>query len=790
MKRTSVLPGLKFALLITTFFLASLSSVPGVFAQCFPLTSGECRDTVGVDKDWSFNQPTYWWSVVGVVPTLSDDKDIYLFSGCGGTGSYLAGSGGTNGTDFIVGDFNHNPLGSYYPRVQYGSNTDPYTVFWSSGSKIFPVSAFRLASLGGTLGTCDIIDIWDIYLELGSEYEFRFSEPPSFEANLSLFRNPGATPYWAGRGDSEFEMTGSSATHYYAPTATDWYGVVVFPTWREFFDTYSLEIEKLFDCLPMTSRECTENVLYNQVNGPADNYVFEQVNPYWSVVAVIPTETDYKGMSVFTECDESGASFGFSSGSTGETSFIVSDFNHSPPGTYFPVVSAGATVDTFTLEWEQGSEVFPTPGDIVEDFFPMESTNPNIVQIWDVYMEAGKQYEFFFYEWGDADPHLALFRNATTSDYWAPRSYAEWEITGSGGNHKSYSPPATDYYGLVAFANTREEYGLYQVRFQELNDCTPLTSGDCIASSHFPQDFSFQTTGNYWAVVGFVPGEEDFKHLHVATQCDQKGTFLASSQSYLGASFVVGDFNHTATGTYYASSYDGDSYETYQVVFDAGIDINEDVLPVNEVVTGVMDGNVPDCGSIKIWDVMLESGTTYTVSFTRSGHADIKLALFANPGSGTYWAGRSSSEWEMDASGNLKYTATTTDWYGVVVFANNRFEWGSYTIRFTPEGVTSTETLPTVPERFALYQNAPNPFNPTTLIRYDVPADGGNVSLKVFDVSGRLVRVLYEGIQSAGQKSVTWDGKDDSGIHMPTGVYFCRLETVGFSETRKMILMK
>jgi hypothetical protein len=96
---------------------------------------------------------------------------------------------------------------------------------------------------------------------------------------------------------------------------------------------------------------------------------------------------------------------------------------------------------------------------------------------------------------------------------------------------------------------------------------------------------------------------------------------------------------------------------------------------------------------------------------------------------------------------------------------------------------------PVLPDAFALGQNVPNPFNPTTTIRYHVPA-GGAVTLRVYDVSGRLVRTLVDGHQTPGSKSVIWNGADDRGHGVSSGVYFYRMEAPGFSKTRKMLLLQ
>jgi len=94
------------------------------------------------------------------------------------------------------------------------------------------------------------------------------------------------------------------------------------------------------------------------------------------------------------------------------------------------------------------------------------------------------------------------------------------------------------------------------------------------------------------------------------------------------------------------------------------------------------------------------------------------------------------------------------------------------------------------PMTFALHQNMPNPFNPTTSIRFDVPPEGGVVTLRIYDVSGRAVRTLVNGAQAPGRNTVMWDGLNDAGVPVATGVYFYRLAGPGFSRTRKMMLVK
>jgi len=88
-----------------------------------------------------------------------------------------------------------------------------------------------------------------------------------------------------------------------------------------------------------------------------------------------------------------------------------------------------------------------------------------------------------------------------------------------------------------------------------------------------------------------------------------------------------------------------------------------------------------------------------------------------------------------------------------------------------------------------LSQNYPNPFNPQTTIAFSLK-ERGNVSLKVYNVSGELVRTLMNENQDKGAHTKVWDGRNDSGQPVSSGVYFYKLVTNNFSQTKKMVLLK
>jgi hypothetical protein len=98
-------------------------------------------------------------------------------------------------------------------------------------------------------------------------------------------------------------------------------------------------------------------------------------------------------------------------------------------------------------------------------------------------------------------------------------------------------------------------------------------------------------------------------------------------------------------------------------------------------------------------------------------------------------------------------------------------------------GINTIETK--IPEKFSLYQNYPNPFNPSTNIRFEIPKGGQFVSLKVYNILGREVAILVNQQLNPGSYEVQWNaGKNSSGV------YFYRLETVSFTDVKRMLLVK
>lgn len=113
---------------------------------------------------------------------------------------------------------------------------------------------------------------------------------------------------------------------------------------------------------------------------------------------------------------------------------------------------------------------------------------------------------------------------------------------------------------------------------------------------------------------------------------------------------------------------------------------------------------------------------------------------------------------------------------------------GNESLPASPGSVTGDDS-PAVPKAFALFQNVPNPFNPSTTIRFDLPR-ASRVKLSVYNVRGEVVATIFDGHMTEGRKEIAWSGRDDRGSAVASGIYFYRLVADDFTETRKMVLLK
>ena len=135
--------------------------------------------------------------------------------------------------------------------------------------------------------------------------------------------------------------------------------------------------------------------------------------------------------------------------------------------------------------------------------------------------------------------------------------------------------------------------------------------------------------------------------------------------------------------------------------------------------------------------------------------------------------------------------------YGDYVFVAFKHDLSTTNVRYCVDDFSWEEDLPSeiiqntevIPSVFKLHQNYPNPFNPTTTIVYELP-EISDVTLSIFNTLGKKIKTLVQKRQSANTYRVSWDGTDDSGTPVASGIYLYQLRAGDFMQTRKMVLMR
>ena len=185
------------------------------------------------------------------------------------------------------------------------------------------------------------------------------------------------------------------------------------------------------------------------------------------------------------------------------------------------------------------------------------------------------------------------------------------------------------------------------------------------------------------------------------------------------------------------------------------------------------------------------SGNVYVTGNTVSKLGDPNYRDFStikyNTNGGEEWAvgytmfddsDDAPSDIKADGMGNIYVSGTSRG-------NNTRFT----TIKYVESTTVLIEEVQNNPTIFSLAQNYPNPFNPQTTIAYDLPANS-QVTLKIYDLLGQEVKTLVDDFQTLGQKSVTWNGRNNFGEKVSSGLYFYKLQIADRVESRKMLLLK
>jgi hypothetical protein len=170
--------------------------------------------------------------------------------------------------------------------------------------------------------------------------------------------------------------------------------------------------------------------------------------------------------------------------------------------------------------------------------------------------------------------------------------------------------------------------------------------------------------------------------------------------------------------------------------------------------------------------------------------ADFSIAIFGIDTVKNYQV-----DFYADHNGNGSYDAPPDDHAWREIFMNTE---GNYILEFVHNTEFTDINFPTAigdiyvgtnPAEFKLQQNYPNPFNPSTTIEFSLP-EAATVSLVVYNNLGQSVRTLTNERLSAGAYQVTWDGRNESGLSMSSGVYFYKVQAGSFSQVKRMIMIQ
>ncbi|MCA9759121.1 MAG: T9SS type A sorting domain-containing protein [Candidatus Eisenbacteria bacterium] len=740
-----------------------------------PLTSG-VPVTVTSDPTYlTYSQTTNYWSAVGVRSQSGDDWDIALYAQGGSTEpcvlNPLASSARFTGVDFTISDYNHVPIGTGYVSADRHSGTQSGTVEWDSGANSLVVNG--IAAQRAT-GTGDVLEVWDVLLVAGKSYEFSFVHNGSADCKMMLFRNSTGGGVHLNRNSAEFE----SATNFsYVAPATDYYGVVVVND-NGASGNYAISVGTCSDPSPLTS-----GIAVPTWPGYA-YYSFEQTVPYWTVVGVrSEDETTDWDLGVYQ--NGSGGTWpscfsgvlGTSTG-VGVTDFVVADFNHMATGEYYTLPYVFGGTRGSLVEWDSGTDQL-----IVNGPHEARTASPNhLVEVWDVFLTAGVEYQFSLNWWGQG-AHLrgCLFRNPGTSTYVAGRASAEFE-TGFGG---PYVAPATDWYAFVVVNDDPSPDPIeYYVGVNTCEDAEPLTSGISVPLTGSFEAQSFAQTNGYWSALGIRAEQSLWQFLTYPGPGGSDwpacfgGAAVGGDGSVGDVGFLIGDFNHNPTGTYYATSFPENGIGTARMEWDDGADLLTVDGAIQHRSTGPTD-------VLEVWDVFMDENETYEILFDRTGGADTEVLLFRNPG-GVYWQPRQAAE--VFAEGHVTYTAPANDWYGIVVVNDNGAP-GEYDLGIRTATNSSSEETPgaLATELRGVW---PNPVGEDgTNIRFDL-ATQATVDFRVYDVSGRIVSDIPAQTWGAGSWSRPVDRTDfGTGSEVASGMYWMSMSVEGREIGRRKFVL-
>ncbi len=236
----------------------------------------------------------------------------------------------------------------------------------------------------------------------------------------------------------------------------------------------------------------------------------------------------------------------------------------------------------------------------------------------------------------------------------------------------------------------------------------------------------------------------------------------------------------------------GEGYVTYTIEPKAGLATGQNIFAManiffdlnNPIATptifNTLDGTAPISTVTSLSD---SSPTSFLVSWEGNDDAGVmSYSVYVSEDGGPFqpWIGSTGDTSAMFNG----IVGKTYGFFSIAADSAGNIEVFKLTAEVSTAVIAGVDDMNTIPQEFRLDQNFPNPFNPTTIIRYEIPR-ASHVTLKLYNMIGQEIATLVDDVQEAGYKTVKWNA-----ANVPSGVYFYRLQASGFTTTREMLIIK
>jgi hypothetical protein len=722
-------------------------------------------------------QSTTSWGVIGLRSPWTADYDMTAYADNNHNFQLGSSAYGTGDIDFVVGDYNHAPVGNEHIQLtHYSGDWSNYSLDVESGEEILYPDGIPRTEIWDS---AEIVRVYDVPLFAGERVRFTLTtSEPTLDLGMALFRSDQG-PYWVGRAGAQWEADvmgmGGMEEIEYTVSQTDIYGLVLFAN-TAVTGGYTVRVGGW----PVTLVEETTV----GAGGDLQLYNYDPNAVYWSFVGVQPQPSTDVRLTICNDANYQEWRGDASDAGAGGMEFIAADYNHAPLDRDFLRVNLVSGGGNHMIEWEHGPDML---WGISQDWW----TGYHHGKVWDAYMNADQPYFIRQYHDPSAAFDTGLFlMSSADGGLYKSKSMAAAESdsrpAASGGEWFSYTPTVTDYYGVVLDVNNPGGTGSYSIMFgpkETLAEDAAVTRPEPVVWGRAAASW------NYWGVYAVRPSSGDQASIWLYGDDAYTSTSMyADDQTGSAVSYVVGDFNHAPSGIDYYPRFLRTSGGTMSMEWECGADqLSYTPGQANEY------NLIWDASDVaQAWDVYIDGtypgGRSVCFEVTDvSGGKDFGIAVYASNGA-TYFANASSAratadESEIGGTETVTVNLTQNDWYGFVVY-NKTETGGAYRVRVSDAGASSIASAE--PAAFRLRAVTENPFPQG--VRLELSLRGEEFArLVIYDVNGREVKRLIDGAQPAGIRPVDWDGTDAAGQAVSAGVYFAQL-TAGRDQTRLQLV--